>query len=167
MVHDNQRWICLIHNGFDLTRAQPGIQPSGDGADHRRGRVTRRVVDARRQPQCDYITLTDSGGGELQCDCAGPTHPIGERDSTAGLHIGFPVTVNGGGSLEQRPSVTAVWVKRRSRHYGSSPPRIIVPLEQNQPPVALTQAIFASGTCRGPHSPRSWRTASTKRNKPR
>ncbi len=38
---------------------------------------------------------------------------------------------------------------------GSWAPRIIVPLEQNHPPVPLTQAILASGTCRGPHSPRS------------
>ena len=63
----------------------------------------------------------------------------------------------------QLPGAAAVQVARKvglalngaRLTYGSSAPRIIVPLEQNQPPVPLTQAIRASGTWRGPHSPRS------------
>ena len=38
--------------------------------------------------------------------------------------------------------------------------------EENQPPVPLTHATFASGTCRSPASPRSCFTASTMRNMP-
>ena len=50
--------------------------------------------------------------------------------------------------------------------------RLLVPsnnvaADENQPPVPLTHAIFASGTCRSPASPRSCFTASTMRNMPR
>src|ERR1700733_8167420 len=56
----------------------------------------------------------------------------------------------------------------RGRHdEPGSFPRIAVPADENQPPVPLTQASSAPSTCRGPHSPLSWRAASTKRNMPR
>src|SRR3984957_13709690 len=52
-------------------------------------------------------------------------------------------------------------------HGSQSLPSTTVPFEQNQPPVPLATASRASGTWRGPASPRSCLAASTSRNSPR
>ena len=56
------------------------------------------------------------------------------------------------------PSVVAIHLSVPSSHVRSrdrQTPRIMVPFEQNHPPVPLTHANRASGTWRSPHSPRS------------
>jgi pimeloyl-ACP methyl ester carboxylesterase len=45
-------------------------------------------------------------------------------------------------------------------------PRITVAWEDRTPPLPCANATSQSFTCRAPHSPRSWRTASIKRNSP-
>jgi hypothetical protein len=65
-------------------------------APHRRGGVTRRVVDARRQPQRYYVSLADAEVGELGGHATGPADPLRERDSRSGLDVGLDVPVNGG-----------------------------------------------------------------------
>gem|GEM_PF-7081197 len=50
---------------------------------------------------------------------------------------------------------------------GYSVPNKSVAADENQPPVPLTQAIRASGTCRSPASPRNCLIASTIKNMPR
>src|SRR5207248_5386089 len=53
------------------------------------------------------------------------------------------------------------------REVHQSAPSRTVDADENQPPVPFTQQTCAPGTCRGPHSPRSCRAASTSRNIPR
>lgn len=47
-----------------------------------------------------------------------------------------------------------------------SAPSTTVPVDESTPPVPLHSAVRAFGTWRSPHSPRSWRVASTKVNIP-
>lgn len=47
-----------------------------------------------------------------------------------------------------------------------SAPSTTVPVDDSTPPVPLHSAVRAFGTWRSPHSPRSWRVASTKVNIP-
>src|SRR5512132_980277 len=52
-------------------------------------------------------------------------------------------------------------------HHSYSTPRMAVLADENQPPVPFTHARCASATCRPATSPRSCRTASTRRKMPR
>src|SRR5207253_2478507 len=55
---------------------------------------------------------------------------------------------------------------RRRGHHGTSVPAMSVAAALNMPPSPWQSAIRAPATCRGPHSPRSCRTASTSVNMP-
>ncbi|MCW2663394.1 MAG: hypothetical protein JWP83_4546 [Mycobacterium sp.] len=96
LVGDDQRGIRLLQNRFELAAAEPRVQPGGDRTDHRRGGVTRRVVDARRQPQRDHVSLTDAEVGELGSHATGPADPLRERDSRPRLDVRVDVPVSGG-----------------------------------------------------------------------
>src|SRR5690606_35177133 len=54
----------------------------------------------------------------------------------------------------------------RGGHSVASVPSTTVPIVESTPPEPWATATSAPSTCRGPHSPRSWRTASTSRNMP-
>src|SRR5207245_9505680 len=68
--------------------------------------------------------------------------------------------------LAVRTAGLGVEEHRRRGHHGISVPAIRVAAALNMPPSPWQRAIVAPATCRGPHSPRSCRTASTSVNMP-
>jgi hypothetical protein len=65
-------------------------------------------------------------------------------------------------SDQRVPRCVRCWM----RYSVASVPRIMVACEDSTPPLPCASATSQSLTCRAPHSPRNWRTASISRSSP-
>src|SRR5262245_1986918 len=132
-----------------------------DGAAAAR-RAPFRLRGARRA-QCPGVELAVAAGRALlvQHLAAGGRLPV-RRGDVVGQGKGSPAEGRGDVAGDFAGGVAAGVVA-----HGASRPRIVVPMQDNQPPEPQARASDAPGTWAGPAWPRSWRTASMSRKIPR
>ena len=152
---DHDRWLRSLHDRVDLARAEPRIEARGDrtGPDDRG--VGDGVVERRWQRDGDDVAWSDARVHEVGGSGVRRLDPLGEGAPPITVDVGLAVAELVGRRVHRLVDGREATSQRRRRSRRHPRPRIMVPLEQNQPPVPLTQASSASGTWRDPQSPRS------------
>lgn len=70
----------------DLRRAEPGVDPGGDGAEADRRLVGDRVVDPAGEADRDDVAAADAALGENGGETVGVRRPLGEREAACSTH---------------------------------------------------------------------------------
>ena len=126
-VPHHQGGRALPEDGVDLAPPDPGVQPGGDGASLRGGRVAHRVVDRGRQHQRHHVPAPDAAAEKLGREQVGPRQPLAEGHPLVAVDVGLAFAQLNGDRVHEllhRGGLTAQRRPRLARHW--LPPSFLV-----------------------------------------